>query len=453
MRKPGEPLPVETLPRKELEKLQNRRLRYTVRQAYEHTLFWREKFDLLGIKPEDIKNKEDLLEAYKKGLKIDDNDLILNFRELIPDYLERVGYTVLTTSGTSKNVPKMIPYTQYDFARSNDQAFLLYNALGISKGVRNLNAFAPPPNTSGILNWIGLNALGASQYPLMIEVSPAIELKIIKSYRPQHIWKLGSKALELGNFLEKIGEDPTKLGVKKIEISGEPFSDYLKKKTEDIWKTELVDMYASAELSVTAFECPTHDGMHVAENRILLTVVDPETKEEKEEGQILATTLYDEGEYPGIYLINKEMGDATKIIDEECSCGRKTIRISPPIRIDDIFPIESKKFNARAVESLLYDDNFTGNYLVVKYTDKETGKLKKLEIRTEVKELKSPKRDLVPDVINAFTQSNPLTYGILEKLEKEGKIEVICTPEKRLYQGFEKYIRKGKSKRFIEVVS
>jgi len=58
MEERGKPLPIETLPRKELEKLQNRRLRYTLRKAYETTLFWHKKFDSLGIKPEDIKNKD-----------------------------------------------------------------------------------------------------------------------------------------------------------------------------------------------------------------------------------------------------------------------------------------------------------------------------------------------------------------------------------------------------------
>jgi len=79
MEERGKPLPIETLLRKELEKIQkiqNRRLRYTLRKAYETTLFWREKFDSLGIKPDDVKNKEDLYKAWKKGLEITQIDLI-----------------------------------------------------------------------------------------------------------------------------------------------------------------------------------------------------------------------------------------------------------------------------------------------------------------------------------------------------------------------------------------
>ena len=60
MKEGGKPSPVETLPRKELEELQNRRLRYTLRTAYETTKFYRELFNSLKIDPAEIKTKEDL---------------------------------------------------------------------------------------------------------------------------------------------------------------------------------------------------------------------------------------------------------------------------------------------------------------------------------------------------------------------------------------------------------
>jgi phenylacetate-coenzyme A ligase PaaK-like adenylate-forming protein len=264
---------------------------------------------------------------------------------------------------------------------------------------------------------------------------------------------IGNKALELGNYLQKIGKNLVNFGVEKIEISGEPFSRF-KKKTEKLCGVEIIDMYASAELSITAFECPCHEGLHVTENRILLSTIDPETKEEKEEGQITATTLYREVDYPGIFLINKEMGDEAKLFKGECACGRNTLRITPPERIDDIFSIETKKFNPRVIENLLYDDKFTGKYIVVKYIDKDTREVKKLQIRTEVKELlPCSSSELLPKVIEAFAQSNPNTYEVLNKLERERKIEVIYKPEKTLYEGIEKYIKKGgKSTVFVEVV-
>jgi phenylacetate-CoA ligase len=451
MKDKGRLLPLETLPRKDLEELQNKLLRSTVVKAYEHSLFWREKFDFLGIKPQIIKSVEDLKRAYTKGLKVTDEDLLFNFHKLCTDYLEEEGYIILTTSGTSKNVWKQIPYTDDDIRRSNEQANILFNSIGIERNSRNLNSFGPPPNASGFLCMAALEDIGASQYPLMVEVPPEIEFVILKSYKPEFVWKIGTKALALGNYLKEVGENGERLGVKKICIGGEPFSYELKRKTEKLWSVEVVDVYASAELSVAGFECQIHEGMHVTENRLIMSIHDAETLEESDEGRIVATTLYKDEEKPGMILINKEMGDLTKNLGRDCECGRTTLKIKPPIRIDDIFAIEAKKFYARAVEEVLSDDNFTGNYVVVKYTDKDTGQLKKLEIRAEVKAFPKHK-DLTGEVVNAFARSNPLTYEILNRMEREKKIEIVFKPQGQLYEGLAQHVRRGKPVRFIEVL-
>ncbi len=210
------------------------------------------------------------------------------------------------------------------------------------------------------------------------------------------------------------------------------------------------------ELSVAGFECQCHNGLHIAENRILLTIVDKKSMEEKDEGErghVLGTTLYGEGEYPHFFIINKEMGDISKKLRVNCECGRTTLMIDYVQRDDDIFAIEGKKLNARDIEYMLSDDNFTGNYLIVKYTNENTGQVKKLQIRLEVKELlHSPStEDIITKVIDVFSTGNPLCYEVLKSLEKEKKIEVILTDSKRLYEGVEEYIMPGKPKRIIEV--
>ncbi|MGC8871236.1 MAG: hypothetical protein ACP5PT_09160, partial [Brevinematia bacterium] len=126
----GKPLPIETLPRDELEKLQDKLARHTVKMAYEHSKFIHEKLDKLQIKPEDIKGREDLIKLAQKGFVIKDEDLLFNFGKLCADYLEELGYVLLTTSGTSGKGWKQIPYTTYDFKRSNEQATLLFNCMG-----------------------------------------------------------------------------------------------------------------------------------------------------------------------------------------------------------------------------------------------------------------------------------------------------------------------------------
>lgn len=51
---------VEGLSREELRNLQSERLRALVRYVYERMPFYRQKFDSLGIKPEDIKDISDI---------------------------------------------------------------------------------------------------------------------------------------------------------------------------------------------------------------------------------------------------------------------------------------------------------------------------------------------------------------------------------------------------------
>ena len=50
----------ECMPRAELTKLQNERLRAVVKRVYENVPFYKKKFDEMGLKPEDICSIEDL---------------------------------------------------------------------------------------------------------------------------------------------------------------------------------------------------------------------------------------------------------------------------------------------------------------------------------------------------------------------------------------------------------
>jgi phenylacetate-CoA ligase len=50
----------ESLPRKELEQLQLKRLQETVNRIYAKVPAYREKMDAAGVKPEDIKSLDDL---------------------------------------------------------------------------------------------------------------------------------------------------------------------------------------------------------------------------------------------------------------------------------------------------------------------------------------------------------------------------------------------------------
>lgn len=52
---------IETMPREKLERLQLERLKWQVHRCYHGSEFYKERFDKVGLKPDDIKSLEDVM--------------------------------------------------------------------------------------------------------------------------------------------------------------------------------------------------------------------------------------------------------------------------------------------------------------------------------------------------------------------------------------------------------
>lgn len=78
----------------------------------------------------------------------------------------------------------------------------------------------------------------------------------------------------------------------------------------DYFRANVFDLYGSSEVNSLAFECPTHTGLHVAAEHVVL--------ETKEDGGVLVTDL-DNHAMP---FIRYENGDLVEWKDGPCPCGR-----------------------------------------------------------------------------------------------------------------------------------
>jgi len=228
MRGRGEPLPVETLTRDELEKIQNKRLRCTLKEAYEHSLFWHKKFNSLEIRPEDIKNKEDLEKSYRNGLKLSKEELVNCYEDLLPDYVKNKEISVVEVqTGGFTGVPKKVMYSLPP-SLSTDTVILAYNAGGLFEGDKILLALAPYPYSSGILATFGMK-----NYVYKIEFEPkwSIEMRKplftdeiinkIKTFNPSYFTSSPTTAIEVAEEMIKRGIEPASLNVRRILVGGE----------------------------------------------------------------------------------------------------------------------------------------------------------------------------------------------------------------------------------------
>ena len=446
----GKPLPIETLPRDELEELQSKRIRATIRAAYKTTKFYHELFDSLKIDPKDIKSKEDLEKSFEKGLVLTPELLIDRYDDLIPNYFanSQIPYVELQTSGFTgppKKIRWNIPPTL-----SNDVATLACNAGKLFKDEKVLLALAPYPYSSGIL---ATYCMKNYIYEVRFVPSWTIEtkqplskeevIKKIEVFNPTYLITSPSKALEVADEMTKKGLDPHGTNIRVIMVSGEASEKERKDKISKKWDAEVFDALGTTEASIFGYECDKHEGMHIAESRVLYSIVNPETYQvlgSKEEGNPLITTLYDVDERPGMFLINYCFtGDATKVLDEkgECECGRTFIRIDYPRRVDEMANIGGVKLYGRAPEKA----SSVKNYQPIELYSRNHGS-RRLEIRV-VPEEGYEKEYVVKEVWNALLLSNPDAY----KLLREEDVIVNIVPPEKLYEGIE--VPRGKERKLI----
>ena len=158
---PAELDPAERMSRDELQALQTRRLRHTVRYAYERVPLYRSKFDEAGVHPDDVRElsdlarlpfttKEDLRQTYPFGMLA------------VPrEQLSRVH----ASSGTTGRAT-VVGYTRADLHVWADLVARSLRASGVRPGQLVHNAYGYGLFTGGLGAHAGIERLGAAVVPM-----------------------------------------------------------------------------------------------------------------------------------------------------------------------------------------------------------------------------------------------------------------------------------------------
>jgi phenylacetate-CoA ligase len=164
------------------------------------------------------------------------------------------------------------------------------------------------------------------------------ELEIIKDYKPNVFGDVSSRINYLTNEMKKVC-DLKSLGVKKFLIGAEPTPNSMRKFIEKEWNADVFIGYGLTEVGLLmAGECERKNGMHLSETTFFTEVVDPNTGEPLEDGEIgeLFFTTFDR---EGMPLIRYNSHDLGRIIPGNCECGLPFKRIEIKGRSDDLIPI------------------------------------------------------------------------------------------------------------------
>ena len=369
----------EALSRKELEEIQFKRLKQTIKKAYENVEFFRRRLKSANLTPEDIKSFEDFA---KVPFTTKDH-----FAENYPFGLLAVPrgeiVRIHTSSGTSGK-PKVVAYTANDVENwTNLVARCLY-MVGIRKGDVFQNMVNYAFFTGGLGIHLGAERIGAATIPAGVGNTER-QVQYMVDFGTTAIHSTPSYALHVKEVAEEMGL------IDKIRLrigcfGAEPWSENTRRRLEDAFGIDAYDSYGLSEMNGpgVAFECREKQGLHIWLDHYFVEVIDPKTGErvsEGEKGELVLTPLTKEA----MPLLRYRTGDITVMETEKCGCGRTHPRILRILgRSDDMLIVRGINVFPSQIEHVLMQIPEVGDNFQILLT--REGALDEITIRVEVKD-------------------------------------------------------------------
>ncbi|MGN6425203.1 MAG: phenylacetate--CoA ligase PaaK [Leifsonia sp.] len=269
--------------RDELRQLQLKRLRWTVRHAYDNVPLYRRKFDEAGVGPDDLRTVDDI-RRFPFTTKADLRETYPFGMFAVP--MERVA-RVHASSGTTGR-PTVVGYTAGDLERWATLVARCLRAAGVRPGMKVHNAYGYGLFTGGLGAHAGIEKLGATVIPVS-GGRTARQVQLITDFEPDAIMCTPSYLLAIADARVEAGIDPRSTSLKVAILGAEPWTNELRREIERRLGIEAVDIYGLSEVmgpGVANEAVTTKDGPHVWEDHFLPETVDGDTGAQVADGEI-----------------------------------------------------------------------------------------------------------------------------------------------------------------------
>lgn len=352
---------VERMPVDELDNMQEKRLKNLVNYVYQHSDFYKKKFDDANVKPEDIQSlddlkklpftyKSDLRDTYPTGMFCVPNEQLVRFH---------------ASSGTTGK-HTVVGYTRNDIDQWTMSLARALTSIGVGRGDVIQISYGYGLFTGGLGLHYGAEEVGCTVLPTS-SGNTEKQLNLMQDLNSSVIACTPSYFLFMNEVANQSGlsiEHDTQL---RVGIFGaEPWSEEMRTRIEEATGIKAYDVYGTSELSgPLCTECHYQDGIHVWADQFLIEVINPETGEqlaEGERGELVITTLAKEA----LPLIRYRIGDITVINKQPCECGRTHPRIMRVLgRADDMLIVRGINVFPGQVESVLMNIPEVGEHFMI----------------------------------------------------------------------------------------
>jgi phenylacetate-CoA ligase len=339
--------PVEKGSRKSLRELQLRRLKWSLKHAYDNVPAYRRKFDAASVKPKDLKTladlarfpftaKADLRENYPFGMFAVPMDRIVRIH---------------ASSGTTGK-PPVVGYTRKDVDTWTHVMARSIRAAGARPGDKVHVAYGYGLFTGGLGAHYGAEKLGLAVIPLSGGMTER-QVQLIADFKPEIIMVTPSYMLAIADEMERQGLDPKKSSLRIGIFGAEPWTNEMRAQLERRTSLAAIDIYGLSEVigPGVAQECiETKDGLTIWEDHFYPEIVDPATGAplpEGERGELVFTSLTKEA----MPVIRYRTRDLTRLLPPTARAMRRMEKITG--RSDDMLIIRGVNVFPTQVEELI----------------------------------------------------------------------------------------------------
>jgi len=294
----------------DLRKLQEKKLRFMIRHAYENVPFYHEKYREAKISPNDINTIEDL----QKLPFVTKSEIHAVPKEFIARTCDISQCTERRTGG-STGIPISIYYDKNALAMDAALWMRAHWECGLRLGDK-MALIIDPHLFVSEKRWYQKLGLMRKEYISILD-SPDKQITELKCHKPEIIQGYPSSILLLALELRRKNE--TRVKPRLIFTEAELINEHTRELIRSAFGSELFDLFASREFGLLAWECPKHIGYHVnSENMVMEILQDEEGVGPNERGEIVGTTVANYA----MPLIRYRTNDVGLYSDEACECRR-----------------------------------------------------------------------------------------------------------------------------------
>src|SRR5882724_7047034 len=372
--------PIEIASRDEIAALQLRRMKWSLKHAYQNVAHYKKSFEAAGVHPDDLKQLSDL----KKFPFTTKQDLRANYpfgMFAVPmDKIVRIH----ASSGTTGK-PTVVGYTKRDIQTWADVCARSIYASGGRRGMKLHVAFGYGLFTGGLGVHYGAEKLGCPAIPVSGGMTER-QIKLIVDFEPEIIAVTPSYMLAILDEFRAQGVDPAKSSLRIGIFGAEPWTNAMRAEIEQTFDMHAVDIYGLSEVigPGVANECvETKDGLHVWEDHFYPEIINPETGDvlpDGEAGELVFTSLTKEG----MPVVRYRTRDLTRLLPGTARSMRRIARITG--RSDDMMIVRGVNvFPSQIEEILLKNERLSPHYVLEVRRDGHLDDLDVLvECRTEM---------------------------------------------------------------------